>query len=176
MLLKAIDFRGRTYSIAHLESRQIKCQCDQIGRGLTIRASFAPHCYTRAFDSNLHTPSDILLYVSPERPCVFCTERYELSTHLPSLIDELPTKKVNQTSAARNYVHVTSITIEKKSCEFYFMLQRAQSQDPVNLRLTVESTYLASRSKPSRSRPNAIRFTVLARKVLLKQAIKFAAR
>ncbi|MFL9828961.1 hypothetical protein, partial [Rhodoplanes sp. SY1] len=93
-----------------------------------------------------------------------------------SLIDELPTRKVNQTSVARNYVYVTPIMIEHQSYEVYFMLQRAQPQDPVDLRLTVESAYLSSRPKSTRSRPNAIRFTVLARKVLLNQEVKFAAR
>jgi hypothetical protein len=56
------------------------------------------------------------------------------------------------------------------------MLQRAAPTDAADLRLTVESAYRDEGPLNLRKRPNAIRFAVLAHKVLMNQRVHFAPR
>lgn len=56
------------------------------------------------------------------------------------------------------------------------MLQRAAKNAEADLRLTIESAYLAERGTNFNRRPNSIRFMILAHKILANQPIKFAPR
>jgi hypothetical protein len=95
---------------------------------------------------------------------------------LPKLIPELPNSKVHQTSQSRNYVYVVPLELGGNPYEIYFMLQRAAPDDAVDLRLTVESAYRSDGPLKLRNRPNAIRFAVLAHKVLMNQPVRFRPR
>jgi hypothetical protein len=167
---------GEVVSIAHLAEDEIRCPCESINRELVIKVTYKNHCYTEVWNQEKHTREEILLYDSPDRPRAFCPIRYKLSFELPKLINELQKKRVYQTPEARNYVYVVSLTISNQIYEIYFMLQRAQSGDRADLRLTVESAYADTELPVTKKRPRAIRFLILAQKVLMKQEIKFAAR
>lgn len=167
---------GEVVSISHLAGGQITCPCDTIKRDLVIRVAYTHHCYTEAFDEEKHSREEIIVYDSPERPRVFCPIRYKLSLDLPALLERLPKARVYQTPEARNYVYVVSLTISNQLYEIYFMLQRAQAEDKADLRLTVESAYPSETAPVTKKRPREIRFLVLSQKVLMRQAIKFAAR
>ena len=174
MILNLHD--GSTISVAHLAPRPITCPCTGLNRDLNIKVIFANHCYTEKFDESIHSKEEILLYDAPDRPRVFCPIRHKLSLQLPDIVAGLPTKKVHQTAQQRNYVYFASIEVTNQIYEVYFMLQRAQSDDEADLRLTVESAYADDGAPALLKRPNAIRFHVLAQKVLTNQRIKFAPR
>jgi hypothetical protein len=173
---KPIYHGGQEVSLTHLGPRIIRCPCEPIKRDLLIRVSFANHCYTEAFSASRHTTVEIVLYDSPSRPRVFCPLRHSLSFKLPGLLDGLPSMSVHQTPEKRNYVYMSPNVIEGRPYEIYFMLQRAQSRDDVDLKLTVESAYLADSTKSLPKRPNSIRFKILACKIFSKRPVKFAPR
>jgi hypothetical protein len=172
-----IRYEGVDYPLGHLAPLLIACRCEPIGRDLAIRVTFANHCYTEAFDGTVHKREHIVLYDAPTRPRVFCPVRYGLSKRLPALVDELPTRKVHRTSSPReNYVYVVLLKEDNITYEIYFMLQRAQAGDGVDLRLTVESAYPVLVPTALPKRPHAIRFMVLAHKVLANQPRTFGPR
>ena len=164
-------------SLDHLTPFTFDCPCPDIRpRPLSIRAQFTNHCYTESYDSNVHAPEQIIITEAKDRHRVFCAVRYELSHRLRPAILELPSRKVHQTSKFRNYVYVVPLEIGGNPYEIYFMLQRAAPDDKADLRLTVESAYRSTGPLNLRSRPNTIRFAVLAHKVLTKQPVRFAVR
>jgi hypothetical protein len=174
--IKEIRHNGQVMPIAHLEPKLITCPCEPIKRDLLIRVIFANHCYTEEFSSSKHSHDEIVHYDSPERPRVFCPIRYNLSHRLPDLIVALPKNKVHQTTQIRNYVYFVPLKVERQTYEIYFMLQRASAEDEADLRLTVESAYPVDSPSVLPKRPNAIRFIVLAHKILTNQSVRFAAR
>jgi hypothetical protein len=174
--LKAIIHNGQVMTLDHLTPFTFTCPCPDIERDLSIRAQFANHhCYSRKYDPAIHSTEEILFTEAKDRHRVFCPDRYELSRRLPKLLPELPNKRVHQTSQSRNYIYVVPLDILGIAYEIYFMLQRAAPEDAADLRLTVESAYRSDRPN-LRKRPNAIRFAVLAHKVLTNQPVRFAPR
>jgi hypothetical protein len=175
--LKFIIHNGQVMPLDHLTSFTFDCPCPDIKRDLSIRVQFANHhCYTKKYDPKVHKPEQIIITESKDRHRVFCPDRYKLSHQLRKLISELPTKRVHQTSRSRNYVYVVPVEVGGNPYEIYFMLQRAAPADAADLRLTVESAYRVDGPLNLRKRPNAIRFAVLAHKVLMNQRVRFAPR
>lgn len=170
-----IVFNGSEVSVAHLAPFRFTCPCTEIKRELVIHAAFANHCYTAAFDAAQHASDDIVLHDGPSRPRVFDLVRYELSHQLPAIIADLPGKRVNQTTAIRNYVYAVPLAVAGQVYEVFFQLQRARG-DGIDLRLTVESAYPVSHPIPLPKRPSSIRFNVLAYKVFAGKGVKFAPR
>lgn len=170
-----IVFNGSEVSIAHLAPIRFTCPCPDIRRDLVIQASFANHCYTAAFDAVRDVSDDIVLHDAPGRPRVFDLVRYELSHQLPAIIADLPGKRVNQTTAIRNYVYAVPLAVAGQVYEVFFQLQRARG-DGIDLRLTVESAYPVSHPISLPKRPSSIRFNVLAYKIFAGKSVKFAPR
>lgn len=153
----------------------IACPCDGMDRDLAVAVSFSNHCYTEGFDPTRHDNAQIIVR-DGGGPRVFCPVRHGLSLRLPAIVDRFPDEKVYQTSSRRNYVFAVPLEIERQIYEVYFMLQRAETASMVDLRLTIESAYPVDAPTPRPKRPNAIRFKVLARKVLRRERIHFAPR
>lgn len=174
--MKPILHNGQEMPIGHLAPTSLRCDCSKIGRDLVVRAIFANHCYTKAFDPEAHTNEQIIHYDSPERPRVFCPVRHELSYGLPTLVAELPARKVHQTAQRRNYVYVVPLEVNWQAYEIYFMIQRAQKVEGCDLRLTIESAYPVLAPAVLPKRPNNIRFRLLAYKVFAGQEVRFAPR
>jgi hypothetical protein len=161
----------------HLHAEiSFNCPCPEIKRDLLIRAHFTTHCYTEAFDETKHTRDQIVCSDGPDRDRVFCPIRYKLSLELPKLICDLPRWRVHQTNERRNYVYVVPLKVSNQIYEIYFMLQRASADEKADLRLTVESAYPVEVATPTPKKPGAIRFFVLAHKVLRNEPVRFAAR
>jgi hypothetical protein len=173
--LQPIIHNGKEMPIDHLAPFTFPCPCPDIGRDLMIRSICANHCYTEKYDATCHATADIILTEGAGRHRVFCPIRYGLSFQLPALITNLPQHKVHQTGQTRNYVYVVPLQVGGQHYEVYFMLQRASAADGADLRLTVESAYPNGGSN-LRKRPRAIRFAILAHKVLTNQRVHFAPR
>jgi len=166
---------GEKFALGHMAQTVIKVPCSDIGREIVIGVTFTCHCYTEMYDAKKHKEEEIGLKDSGGRPRVFCKIRHELSARLPGIIGNLPGKRVYQTAQQRNYVYAVPLEIDGQIYEVYFMLQRHKGER-FDLRLTVESAYAVQAASPTRKRPRAIRFNVLAYKVMMNQPVKFAAR
>lgn len=170
-----IIFNGKKFPIGHLAPMTIACPCEDIGRDLAILVSFSNHCYTEGFDGGRHDPG-LIIVRDGGGPRVFCPIRHELSSRLPGIIRNFPTQKVYQTAQQRNYVYSAPLDIDGKIYEVFFMLQRAERLPGVDIRMTIESAYPADAPNPRPNRPNAIRFKVLAHKIVRRQPVRFAPR
>ena len=111
-------------------------------------------------------------------PRAFDQRRYDLSKNLPQLIRALPTAKVHQTPERRNYVYFSVLTeLDGEEYLVFFSLKKAHKGQNHDLELFVESAYPSEMDAvPSRRRPNAIRFAILALKVYKGEPVRFAAR
>ena len=167
---------GELVPLDHMAPTSFGCPCEAIGRDLMIGVIFRSHCYTEKFDPLVHSKDRIVLYDAPNRPRVFCPIRHALSFQLPELICALPSKKVFQTTQRRNYLYTVKMALNGQIYEIYFMLQRAEKEEGIDLRLTVESAYPVPVPSQLPRRPNKIRFSVLALKILRREEIKFASR
>lgn len=174
--MKPIIHAGREVSLAHLKPMTIKCPCKQIDRDIVIRVAFTNHCYTEAFDPELHTHDQIVRRDSPQRARIFSEKRHRLSAALPGLVSIFPSQKVHQTTQERNYVYEANVGVDGTAYEIYFMIQRADGERSVDLRLTIESAYPSDGVVNLRKRPSSIRFSVLAYKILMRQPVLFSAR
>ena len=111
-------------------------------------------------------------------PRAFDQRRYDLSKNLPGIIRALPTIKVHQTPEQRNYLYFCALTeLEDEEYLVFFSMKRAHKGQDHHLELFVESAYPArTGAPPTRKRPNAIRFAILALKVYKGEPVRFAAR
>jgi hypothetical protein len=170
-----IIYEGVRISLEHLEPITFGCPCADIHRDIRIGVTFLNHCFTEKFDRTKHSEAQIVIRDGGSRPRVFSPARYALSFRLRELVSSFPGKRVFQTAASRNYVYAAPLDIAGKTYEVFFMLQRDKAKD-LDLRLTVESAYPADGRLALRNRPRAIRFNVLAFKILKGEQIRFAAR
>jgi len=173
--LKSITFGGAEVSIDHLAPMQMGCSCPNIGRTLTIKVAFSHHCYTEGFDADKHERKQIIVR-DGSGPRVFCPIRHDLSFRLPQIVRSIPNNRVYQTAQQRNYVYAIPLDIKGQIYEVFFMLQNAERVAGIDLRMTIESAYPVNAPLPLPKRPNAIRFTILAYKVLRREPVRFAAR
>lgn len=171
-----IIHNGNPVSLDHLAPTSFACPCEGIGRDLEIGVSFRNHCYTEKFDPLAHSKDQIVLFDGFQRPRVFCPIRHGLSFQLPDKIRELPGQKVFQTAERRNFVYAVTLQMTNQLYEIFFMLQRAEKAEGMDLRLTVESAYPVNAQSPLPKRPQAIRFGILALKTFRRQEVRFAAR
>jgi hypothetical protein len=193
--VSTIIVRGHPVSISHLAPFTFTCPCldPSVSRPLRIRASFSNHCYTSSFDKGVHDRGDILLREPNRVARVFDAVRNQLSLQLPEIIGALPDAKVNQTPERRNFIFTKMVDVDmpgtdwpegvrtsapKVRYEVFFSLGRPDVKTPAHdLRLVVESAYPAYENRTVLPRrPSAIRFSMLATKVFLRQPLKFAAR
>lgn len=175
MTLKTIIHDGAAVSLDHLAPLTFTCPCRDIGRDLIVGVVFLNHCYTEHFDETKHRKEQIVLYDGGSRPRVFCPIRHGLSVRLPGAVSSLPGKRVFQTPEQRNYVYAVPLELEGQVYEIFFQLQRYRAEG-ADLRLTVESAYPVENRSPTRRRPQAIRFNVLAYKILGNRPVRFAPR
>jgi hypothetical protein len=166
----AVAQRGRKLSTNHLAPMLVACPCEEIGGKLSIRVIFSNHCYTERYDPDRHDVGQIYRRDS-SGPRVFCPIRHKLSFRLPAIVGELMRQKVHQT-AHRNYVYAVSLNVEGQHYEVFLTLQR-DSTAGVDLRMTIQSAYVVDRPWPQQ---RAVRFKLLAYKILRGQPIKFAPR
>jgi hypothetical protein len=99
-VLRPIIHDGRVMKLDHLRPFTFECPRPNIKWPLSIVASFSNHCYTEGYDSDVHDPDQIILTEGKDRHRVFCPDRYELSHQLPTLIADLPNKRVHGTAEA----------------------------------------------------------------------------
>jgi hypothetical protein len=97
---KPFIFGGRTYDLSHLHPRT--CRYEQPAKGnkpartYTVDVIFSLHCFTRSLLDGEDVDKG-LLYADDREKRVFDFQRYELSKHLPAIIESLDQRKCFQT-------------------------------------------------------------------------------
>ena len=87
----------------------------------------------------------------------FDPERYQLSFHLPEIIQSLPTRYIQQTGRGNFFtVEATDIDGKAQEYEIYFRLTKPGKKQ--NLKLFIESAYVRHTPDLYRNKKKRIRF------------------
>lgn len=163
---------GKTsFDLAHLDATTFGCPTDFRTADIVIGVRYSNHCYTEGCAEDVE-PSERLILDHHGKQRSFSNERYELSHELPALIAALPAAKVWQSYVERNYLHF-STKVGPAEYRIFFHLRRAAAGADHDLALFVESAYPLEEADPKSRGRGQIRFPVLARKVLLGEAVRF---
>ena len=162
---------GQVYSLAHLHPHRFtlkfSARSDYPARDVEIRVVYSSHPFTRkcADGERPHVP-----YSKPHDPRVFCPERYQLSLHLPKIIEGLETRRCYATHF-RNYFIVDTFDLLPANTE-YWVFFNTKKAEPDAMRLFVESAYAGNpRKLPRGLRRESVMFRALVNKTLgLKKA------
>lgn len=162
--------------LTHLEPKRVTCAIDGREDPLLMHARFSNHCFTVSFKDGLHQASHLIMDHKQRR--AFDEQRYELSRHLPGIIDDLPNFKVYQARdknrGSQNFVFSHSIvSLTGTDYSVFFSIKKRGGD--AHLDLFVESAYPLNRAQ-SVKRSGAIRFRVLATKVFKGERVDFAPR
>ena len=166
----------RHIDLSHLEPRRTACEIEGRDEPLLIQARFSNHCFTVSFEDGVHDPSHLIMDHNQRR--AFDEQRYELSGHLPGVIDNLPSCKVYQARdknrGRQNFVYSHSIvSLADADYSVFFSIKKIGGN--AHLDLFVESAYPLAKTQAGK-RTGAIRFRVLVTKVFRGQRVDFAPR
>lgn len=163
---RPIVYAGKTYDLAHLNSRvvsyEIQAKGTQPARSYLADVLFSPHCFTRGLPKN--EPHDRQLEYRDGRELrLFDEERWTLSFQLPEIITELPDRRCQfGTGHQQNFLTVELVTDSGEPVDYsvFFTVTRSSSKGRLNL--FVQSAYLRAIRPNTRS----VRFEVILAKAL----------
>lgn len=167
---------GKLIDLTHLEPKRVTCAINGRDDPLLIHARFSNHCFTVSFEDGLHDETHLIMDHHQRR--AFDEQRYQLSSHLPGIIENLPGSKVYQARdknrGRQNFVFSHSIvSLTDTDYSVFFSINKRGGD--AHLDLLVESAYPLSKAQAGK-RTGAIRFRVLATKVFRGQRVDFAPR
>ena len=163
---------GKQYDLHHLHPKTVTYLQPAKGlappRSYKVEIIFSLHCFTRGMEGE--TPDPALLYSDSRDTRIFDFRRYELSHHLPAIIDLLMTRKCFHTGRG-NYFTVEIIEQGQRiDYEVYFAVSKASKG---GLNLYVQSAYgrdTAHRANRPQRKP--IAFSIILFNTLTGRPIK----
>lgn len=135
---------NHTHDLAHLDPVTFQTPSEKLGRSIMTWCRFTTHTFTRAPEPGDAGPN---VWDEGRQPRVFCPDRYALSFHLPSAVNELavPSRHVWQTAAERNWLHRAEVHVvaggARIAYQVFFGVKKAGRADPHDVEMTVESAY-----------------------------------
>jgi hypothetical protein len=141
---KPFEFHGVVYDLTHLHPKSAvyrqAASGDKPEREYRVEVIFSMHCFTRGKKDG-ERPDDALLYRDSRECRVFDFRRYQLSQHLPVIVEELYRRKCHH-SGKGNFFVVEIVTEEGEKVEYdiFFAVSRAAKKGVVNL--YVQSAYV----------------------------------
>jgi hypothetical protein len=136
-----ITIEDNVYSFGYLNPFEHIFYSEKAKKQIRVIIKFSNHCFTKACEnSNENTQ---IIKDSGNRDRVFCPIRYQASTQLPTIIQQLleANAKVWQTQQERNWVHTVTIQTPQGPYHVFFEVKRATKHDRADLRISVESAY-----------------------------------
>lgn len=129
------------------------------------------HCFTRGI-KNGEQPDSAMLYRDSRECRVFDVRRYQLSKHLPSIVDGLPPRKCQHTGKGNFFVaEVLTEQGDKVDYEVFFQTSRSSKKGVVTL--YVQSAYVRDEQHSSnRPKSKPINFFVILFNTLTNKPIK----
>ncbi|MBB1248605.1 hypothetical protein [Rhizobium sp. G21] len=117
-----LDINGFAIDLSHLEPFEFTVLPKGGDTEATVSVRFHDHCFTETFDATKHSSVMTTGHASSHEQRSFSPTRYELSKRLPSIILELPQRRICWTRQG-NLVRIT--TDDGKVYPVFFTLRRA---------------------------------------------------
>lgn len=131
---------GISYSLSHLNAQRIDYQ--DSGRSMTYRfiVTYGLHCFTKDLKELSAEQTQRLMYHGPRESRSFNFERYELSKHLPAIIESLGSKKTLVCHAGYGKFAAVRI-LGDDGREINYFVPFVAFREKKKLRLHVQSAY-----------------------------------
>jgi hypothetical protein len=172
---KPFEFHGVVYDLTHLHPKPVvyrqAASGDKPEREYRVEVIFSMHCFTRGKKDG-EKPDNALLYRDSRECRVFDFRRYQLSKHLPVIVEELHQRKCHH-SGKGNFFIVEIVTEEGDKVEYdiFFEVSRTAKKGVVNL--YVQSAYVRDAEHASnRPKKKPISFFVILFNTLHNKPIK----
>lgn len=169
-------FKGKTYDLSHLDahiSEYINNRKDQAPAPAPVIykyiVTYSFHCFAKEVPNLSKEESDSLVYKTRKENRHFNFERYELSKHLPSIINSLGNQSTTCFHAGHNRYANYKIDDGKGNIINYFVVFKS-FREKKKLRLHIESAYPVNPSEQGKMKK--IGFFVIAHNTLLGKVIK----
>ncbi|MEL7477989.1 MAG: heat-shock protein [Pseudomonadota bacterium] len=156
---KPFTYNGKTYNLDHLEARKHKFEHPERDESYTIHFTISNHAFTRSIGKN-EVVAEEQIYPYPKDRRVFDETRYNLSKHLPQIIETLP----KQFCYHGGHSRYCSCKLKDNDGNdiFYQVVYRAWKKSG-KMRFHVESAYPLD-GRPSR--PKKVDFWVICHNLL----------
>ncbi|WP_233265768.1 heat-shock protein [Grimontia hollisae] len=133
----AFEKNGQIFDLSHLDARQIVFNHPKRDEHYVLYFTFSNHCFTRSIKVD-EMPSEVDVYPYPKDRRVFSEARYNLSFHLPHIIETLP----EQFCYHGGYSRYCSCKItQEDGSEIYYQVVYRVWKEKAKMRLHVESAY-----------------------------------
>lgn len=83
------EMNDKAFDLSHLDARKITFQHPSRQEHYVLHFTFSNHCFTRGIRDD-ETPSEDEIYPYPKDRRIFDEKRYQLSYHLPQIVETLP--------------------------------------------------------------------------------------
>jgi hypothetical protein len=157
---------GVAIDLSHLEPFEFSVLPKGSDVEATVSVRFHDHCFTETFDGARHTGHVITTHASTHERRAFSSHRYELSKRLPSIILDLPQRRICSTRQG-NLVRIT--TEDAKVYPVFFTLRHAGGR---RMELFVVSAYEWTRDEKIAT-TGEMKFTVAIAKILRGEKPRF---
>jgi hypothetical protein len=166
-----------TYDLGHLHPKTITYVLEAKGnkpeRTYTVEVIFSLHCFTRGFKDG-EVPDPALCYSDHRETRVFDFQRYQLSQHLPAIVEGLSKRKCYHTGLS-NFLTIEILNQADQTIvqyEVFFEVSRSSQKGRLNL--FIQSAYVRSQSAQGNRRHHnkPIGFFVILHNTLNKIEIK----
>lgn len=166
---------GLDHDLSHLDPFVFGFQSEKVGRRLQIQVFFTSHCFSVDYQLATHPVGSEIIIDGGGKRRSFCSKRYALSLHLPNAIRNMAHEKVRvyQSIQERNWVYALPVETGAGTYYAFFQVRRAGSDDPGDLKMTIESAYPWDAANP-RKEPGTkgkMGFFVLCSKVHLGEPL-----
>ncbi|MDG4953200.1 stationary phase growth adaptation protein [Actinobacillus equuli] len=166
---KPFRYKDKEYDLSHLNAHSIEYTQPAIKGGKEIRYKFyitySMHCFTKDYPKQTEEEKLELMYKTERESRPFCEERYNLSKHLPQIIQKLPESYIGF-AGYDNFATIEMIDQQTKQAIFYkvtFVAYRFKRK----LRLHITSAYPI----PKREKLKPIGFFKIANNLLKNKSI-----
>ncbi len=152
MQWRAFVQEGKTYDLSHLWPRtcvyEQPASKDKPSHKYTVEVHFGLHSFTRGLDED-ESLDPGLRYSDAREARVFDFARHELSKLLPSLVEQLPSRKCYHTGKG-NFFAIEAVDQQGQRVEYFVFFEASRTTKRGVLRLFVQSAYVRKEDKPKR--------------------------
>jgi len=162
---------GVTYDLRHLHPRTLRferpAENDKPAVLFTVDVTFSLHCFSRELPACQYDRN--LAYSDARETRLFDFERYELSKHLPEIVETMAQRKCLHTGHG-NFVTVEVVRADGISVNYHVFFTASKSARKGRINIYIQSAYVPVRKVGASGKP--IRFLVILHNTLNKLPIR----
>ncbi|HDV0780447.1 MULTISPECIES: hypothetical protein [Gallibacterium] len=141
---KPFIYNKHVFDLSHLNASIVKYVQEATDKEKTpieyqVYVTYSMHCFTKDYPTQTEEEKQKLMYVTNRESRPFCFKRYELSKHLPSIIQNLAHSKIGF-AGYDNFATIKIFDEARQETVFYkvtFVMYRFEKK----LRLHISSAY-----------------------------------